>query len=239
MERSDKLDKIAPAMLELQKNIEKVKKDARGHHGMYATLASCIDEVIHKANDCGITITQWGEGQALSTMMLHESGQFITGSLDLILKSLDPQQQGGAITYARRYMLSAAVSLAVEDDDGQAATDQARGQQDKQPAPQPTPAAPPPPASTPPTAAPPAASGAVISEAQLRRLYAIAQGDGGITDRAVIKEWVFGQFGHDDLIKITKGPQYEAVIEWAKNPGTAPGQESQDPPMMNDDDIPF
>ena len=126
MDRSEKLDKIAPAILALQRDLDPVKKDARGHHGTYATLGACIEEIIPKANALDLTITQWGGGQAIETMIMHSSGQFIAGSLDLILKSLDPQAQGGAITYARRYMLSASVSLAAEDDDGQAATDKAR-----------------------------------------------------------------------------------------------------------------
>lgn len=126
MEHSEKLDEIAPALLALQTELSPVRKDGQGHHGAYPTLGACIEEVIPKANAQGLTITQWGAGQAITTMVMHSSGQFLAGSLDLILKTLDPQAQGGAITYARRYMLSASVSLAAEDDDAQKATDQAR-----------------------------------------------------------------------------------------------------------------
>ena len=127
MDRSEKLDKIAPAILALQRELKPVPKDETGHYGTYATLGSGLSEILPKANEQDLTITQWGSGKALTTMLLHSSGQFIAGDLDLILQSLDPQAQGGAITYARRYMLLAAVSADTgEDDDGQESTDKAR-----------------------------------------------------------------------------------------------------------------
>jgi hypothetical protein len=126
MEHSEKLDEIAPALLALQTELSPVRKDGQGHHGAYPTLGACIEEVIPKANALDLSLTQWGAGQALTTMLLHSSGQFIAGDLDLILQSLDPQAQGASITYARRYMLSASVCLSAEDDDAQGVTDQMR-----------------------------------------------------------------------------------------------------------------
>ena len=142
MEHSEKLDKIAPAILALQRELKPVPKDETGHYGTYATLGSGLSEILPKANEQDLTITQWGAGKALTTMLLHSSGQFIAGDLDLILQSLDPQAQGGAITYARRYMLLAAVSADTgEDDDGQESTDKARESTQQNP---PTASSPPP-----------------------------------------------------------------------------------------------
>jgi hypothetical protein len=49
------------------------------------------------------------------------------GEMPLLLKSVDPQGQGSAITYARRYALCAVLGLSTgEDDDGHHATTQAK-----------------------------------------------------------------------------------------------------------------
>lgn len=67
------------------------------------------------------TITAEG-GTAVSTVLLHNSGQWVaTGPLKLPSSS-DAQSHGSAITYARRYSLMALLGLATEDDDGQAAS---------------------------------------------------------------------------------------------------------------------
>jgi hypothetical protein len=55
---------------------------------------------------------------------MHESGEFIQGSMPIhAKKEKDPQAYGSAITYARRYSLASVLGLAVgdEDDDGNAA----------------------------------------------------------------------------------------------------------------------
>jgi hypothetical protein len=59
----------------------------------------------------------------LWTMLGHTSGQWIASDMLLHLVKDDPQGQGSAITYARRYSLCSAIGLvADDDDDGQAAS---------------------------------------------------------------------------------------------------------------------
>jgi hypothetical protein len=59
----------------------------------------------------------------VETMILHSSGEWICcGILALPVSKKDAQGYGSALTYARRYSLSAAVGVAPEDDDGNAAT---------------------------------------------------------------------------------------------------------------------
>lgn len=58
----------------------------------------------------------------LNYRLLHTSGESLDGSMQLFLKSQDPQGQGSAITYARRYAITAVLGLVSdEDDDGNAA----------------------------------------------------------------------------------------------------------------------
>jgi len=56
----------------------------------------------------------------LETRIIHSSGEWIASQYPLAAYA-KPQEQGSAITYARRYALGALAGLAPEDDDGKAA----------------------------------------------------------------------------------------------------------------------
>jgi hypothetical protein len=66
---------------------------------------------------------------AVVTTLLHSSGQWITFAPTRLPMLRDPQALGGAITYLRRYALVSIFAMAVDDDDGKAATEQTRHQQ--------------------------------------------------------------------------------------------------------------
>lgn len=58
----------------------------------------------------------------LRYMLMHEAGGVLSGEMPL-LKAGTPQEQGSAITYARRYSIQAVTGVVTdEDDDGQAAS---------------------------------------------------------------------------------------------------------------------
>ena len=59
-----------------------------------------------------------GNNVAVSTTLVHKSGESITFGPLTFNAGGTPQQTGSAITYARRYALLAALGLATEDDDG-------------------------------------------------------------------------------------------------------------------------
>jgi hypothetical protein len=56
-------------------------------------------------------------------MLIHaESGEFISATYTLqVVRQNDPQAQGSAISYARRYAITSVLNLAISDDDGEAA----------------------------------------------------------------------------------------------------------------------
>jgi hypothetical protein len=104
----------------------------------YADLASVVEVVRKPMLDNGLVLIQMpssqldAEGvarQMLVTRLAHTSGEWIEGSLTLPVRDPSPQGLGSAITYARRYMLSAVLGVVTEDDDdAQAAErDEARG----------------------------------------------------------------------------------------------------------------
>ncbi len=129
MKTSELIDKIAPAFLSAQKNIVFAVKDATNPHlrNKYADLPSVISAVKGQLNDAGISIIQTAgdvvDGKlSLSTILMHESGQWFRSDTTMPLPKQDPQGYGSAITYARRYALSAITGLYQDDDDGNAAS---------------------------------------------------------------------------------------------------------------------
>lgn len=99
------------------------KNDKNGHLGN--TFAS-LDEVINANKEIlkqhGIAVIQeaFGSGEAVTiqTIFMHTSGEWLElGNLTLKPTKSDPQGIGSAITYGRRYTLSASLGVASEDDD--------------------------------------------------------------------------------------------------------------------------
>ena len=69
------------------------------------------------------TFTASADGPTIVTTLMHKSGQWVSSELFLKPAKSDPQGVGSAITYGRRYALSAMVGVvADEDDDGNAAS---------------------------------------------------------------------------------------------------------------------
>jgi len=117
------------ALVKAQAQMGKAHKDATNPHfrSKYANLESCVDAVreVFAAHGLGFVQVQHEAqcGVCIETVILHESGeQFSGGKLFVPANKQDAQGFGSALTYARRYSLSATVGLATEDDDGNAAT---------------------------------------------------------------------------------------------------------------------
>jgi len=64
-------------------------------------------------------------------MILHSSGESISGRYPLRPQQNTPQAYGSALTYARRYSLAAMVGVVADDDDGNAASQ--RGSSEPEP----------------------------------------------------------------------------------------------------------
>lgn len=128
--RSDQIDKIAPALVSAQQALRAVAKTATNPHFKSAYVP--LEEVMAAAKDAlhgqSIAILQGTEdedaaGFNLVTTLLHSSGQWISGRVRMPLDKATPQAAGSAITYGRRYGLSALLGIvADEDDDGHAAS---------------------------------------------------------------------------------------------------------------------
>lgn len=112
---------LAKAQLEMRPAI----KDAENPHfrNRYASLASCV-EALHPLHANGIAVIQPPalhglDGVCVTTLLIHSSGEWIRGELYMPASKRDPQGFGSALSYARRYCLTATVGLATDDDDGE------------------------------------------------------------------------------------------------------------------------
>ncbi len=120
---------IHKALLKVQAGLPELQKTATNHFkSRYVPLDTVVEKVLAVLNRNGITLVQLPAtdqaGPVLTTVLTHaESGETISTSMPLMMAKPDPQGQGSAITYARRYSLMAMLGLvADEDDDGHKAT---------------------------------------------------------------------------------------------------------------------
>ena len=128
MRQSDSLDKLAPAMAKAQADMGGAVKDSTNpfFKSKYADLTSVWQACKDALHTNGISVIQSPcdrEGRiGVETMLLHSSGQFVSGEFTIgVKKADDPQADGSSITYARRYALAAFVGVCPTDDDGEGA----------------------------------------------------------------------------------------------------------------------
>lgn len=129
------IGKLAEALAKAQLAMGNAAKDSVNPHfkSKYADLASVREAVIPHLAANGIAVVQRIEskskdGVAVSTMLIHSSGEWIQDECWLPVTRPDAQGFGSAITYARRYSLAAVAGIAAdEDDDGNAAVGKPSG----------------------------------------------------------------------------------------------------------------
>lgn len=120
---------LATALAKAQAECENVAFNRSNPHfkSRYADLSAVRDAIVPVFAKHGLSILQAPhydqfEGFGLETRLMHESGEEITWRFPLPGDVNKMQQVGSAITYARRYTLSAIAGIASEeDDDGNAA----------------------------------------------------------------------------------------------------------------------
>ena len=125
METSESIKCIALAMNKAQASMTAAKKGAKNpfFKSSYADLGSIVLALKEAFADNGLSYIQSPGmdelGISVTTMIMHESGEWIKGTLHVPMAKKDPQGAGSAITYARRYALQAMVGLPSADDDAE------------------------------------------------------------------------------------------------------------------------
>lgn len=124
---SETIINLSKALVETQKELKQPLKDAKNpfFKSEYVPLENVAEAITESATKHGLAFSQYATttetgNVSVGTIVFHESGEFIEYP-PLILKpeNTKPQSIGSAITYAKRYSLSAVFGITSDkDDDG-------------------------------------------------------------------------------------------------------------------------
>jgi hypothetical protein len=178
MNKSESITNLVKALTTFQGKMTAVKKDATNpfYKSKYATLDTIWETIRKPLSENGLSVAQTMnliDGKSvLETTLYHTSGEWISGTQLVNPVKDDPQSLGSAISYARRYSLSAILGIvADEDDDANIATKPepklvVKTEAKAEPRPKPE------------TTAPPPAKETKITDAQTKKIYASVKGMG-------------------------------------------------------------
>jgi hypothetical protein len=132
---------FASAIVQAQTNIEGAKKGKSNpaFKSKYADLAAVWDAVGKALEEAGLAVLQFPTEAppgfvGLDTLLVFKgTGEILGQTFHAPVKdATNPQAMGSALTYARRYALSAVLGVCPEDDDGNKASEAPKAQQPKE-----------------------------------------------------------------------------------------------------------
>lgn len=122
--QSESINELLSALCKAQGKIRHAVKNNKNSFfkdHTYADLNSIWEACRDHLTSNGISIIQSPQGTKdemyLVTILGHSSGQWIKSYYPIVPIKQDPQGIGSAITYARRYSLSAMVGICADEDD--------------------------------------------------------------------------------------------------------------------------
>jgi ERF superfamily protein len=125
MQKSDNIEALAEALSQLQGEIRDVFKDKQAYGYKFGDLTQVLEIARPLLKAHGLSIIQMpgstDDKVTLETMLMHKSGQWISGTLEMTVtvgKGMTPAQAvGSVITYARRYSLTSWLGISQSDND--------------------------------------------------------------------------------------------------------------------------
>jgi hypothetical protein len=127
MNQSPTIGALAAALAKVQGEIKGAVKDSTNpfFKSRYADLSSVKDACQEALTKHSIAVIQSpsaeGPRVSLTTILAHESGEWVSGTITATAKDESAQSVGSVITYLRRYALASMVGVTAEDDDGESA----------------------------------------------------------------------------------------------------------------------
>ena len=104
--------------VDLDREVTVRTKTGGSYKFRYATLANIRRIIAPILAECKLSFVQTvGDGGSVTTMLMHESGEWISDTFRITAGSGSPQDIGSAITYAKRYALSSMLGIVADDDD--------------------------------------------------------------------------------------------------------------------------
>lgn len=199
MKTSEQISELAAALAAAQGMMENAIMNRSNPHfkSKYADLAAIFDAARKPLSANGLAIVQTIGDNILHTRLLHTSGQWIASEHPLPMSGR-PQEIGSALTYARRYSLSALIGIAADEDDDGNAISRKNGKQDTEEQ--------------------------LLNSEQMQFVWEKAR---EYCDPDVQQEWVdllVKSIGHDNLTEVPASlfnMLRQKIIAWPKSPGAA------------------
>ena len=123
MKTSNEINELAAAMAIAQGQMGAAYKNSSNPHfkSSFADLASISDVIKQPLSENGLSVVQFPinneQGVAITTRVMHKSGQWIEESFGIKPVKAGPQEYGSLISYFRRYALAAIFAIPQTDDD--------------------------------------------------------------------------------------------------------------------------
>jgi len=122
--QSDSIKELVTALVSAQGEFSAIPKtsDNPFFKSKYAALPDVVLQATPILTKNGLSVMQFvgyddANNDTLTTYLAHTSGEYIVHTMKLHLPKNDPQGQGSAITYARRYAYMSALGLVADNDD--------------------------------------------------------------------------------------------------------------------------
>lgn len=131
LKKSESIQNLSNAMAEFQKKIKQPLKDANNpfFKSQYVPLENVVEAITETGSQLGLSFMQFASSDEtgsieVATLVMHSTGEYIEfPPVRMKPESNKPQAVGSAITYAKRYALSAIFGITSDkDDDGNEAT---------------------------------------------------------------------------------------------------------------------
>jgi len=198
MKTSEQISELAAALAAAQGMMENAVMNRINPHfkSKYADLAAIFDAARKPLSANGLAIVQTIGDGVLHTRLLHTSGQWIASEHPLPMSGR-PQEIGSALTYARRYSLSALIGIAADEDDDANAANRSNGKDSTE---------------------------KLLNAEQMEFVWEKAR---EYCDPDVQQEWVetlVKTLGHDNLAEVPASlfdRLRQEIIAWPKKPGAA------------------
>jgi len=198
MKTSEQISELAAALAAAQGAMQNAVMNRINPHfkSKYADLAAIFDAARKPLSTNGLAIVQTIGDGVLHTRLLHTSGQWIASEHPLPMSGR-PQEIGSALTYARRYSLSALIGIAADEDDDANAANRSNGKDKTE---------------------------ELLNAEQMEYVWEKAR---EYCDPDVQQEWIellVKTLGHDNLAEVPASlfdTLRQKIIAWPKSPGAA------------------
>ena len=124
---SDSITNLATALAKAQAEIRPAIFDSTNPHfrSKYASLTAVMEACREALSKNQIAVVQGAAvvdgAVAVTTLLLHASGEYISDELTMPFAQATPQQIGSSLSYCRRYSLASLVGITADDDDAEEA----------------------------------------------------------------------------------------------------------------------